>query len=214
MKKGIAFILAVTLGLTMSGCADKKVIEESVKASVVESVLASVSESQSAAETTQKPTQAETTAEVTKTTTVQTTKATETTIDAAARKDSLRGSVITIEAITASVPNSAGGVSVDITIKNQAEAEIKYIYFDVNFENNVGDVVGSEIGGDKTFYLQLTGPVASGDLGGTEKDGTYWDSVIYNPTASSVHVLKIAIEYMDGTSIDLNSSEVLMVMPE
>ena len=215
MKKGISIILAAVLCLLLNGCANQEASTESIVESVKESVLESINESSlrasEEAEATTEATVAET---VPETTPEPTTTVTETTMEPAARKEYLRSSVITIESIIISEPNSAGGVDVSFTVKNQAAEEIKYVDLTLNFYNRVGDIVSSDIGFDKTFLLSLTGPIAPGDKGGTEVDDMYWPNVIYNSNATKILITEIRIEYMDGESLTLNSEEAQMVLPE
>lgn len=216
MKKGISIILVAVLCLLLNGCSNQEAITESIVESVKESVLASISESSSlrASEEAMATTEATLPETVPETTPEPTTTVTETTMDPAARKEYLRSSVITIESIIISEPNSAGGVDVSFTVKNQAAEEIKYVDLTLNFYNRVGDIVSSDIGFDKTFLLSLTGPIAPGDKGGTEVDDMYWPNVIYNSNATKILITEIRIEYMDGESLTLTSEEAQMVLPE
>lgn len=122
--------------------------------------------------------------------------------------------------------NSVGGVDTYITWKNMSTKEIKYIYFYVQYYDNVKEVLANEIGGAKTIKLYSTGPFpygkgnydyyeSSGDRAesvyftissGFEKDlqngwaGMYWEAPFYNMSTKYTKLTKIEIEYMDKST--------------
>lgn len=98
-----------------------------------------------------------------------------------------------------STPNSAGGVSIALSITNYDEKEIKYITFDVTPYNAVDDPVESAIRNKSKLELKVTGPV--------EKNGvTEFDNVWYNKTIKYAVISHITIEYMDGSTESGTSS--------
>ena len=76
----------------------------------------------------------------------------------------------------ASGPDSAGGVGVQISIKNDSEKTIKYVSFKVIPYNAVNDVVSSSIGGVTDKWLKITGPINPG----ARCNGARWESLWYN----------------------------------
>ena len=161
--------------------------------------------------------------------------------------------------------NSADGVSVAVYWRNNSDKEIKYITFNLEIINAVGDVVANQIGKTTLFPCRLTGPVkptaqiieehlenpkafslfyktkdndwesmitnpGEGTLEysiwNMDRDDyrqTYtvteenydkvvrrssWDTIMYNPTAHSVNIVSINVEYMDGTIIDIDSDSI------
>ena len=95
----------------------------------------------------------------------------------------------------ASGPDSAGGVGVQISIKNDSEKTIKYVRFKVIPYNAVNDVVSSSIGGVTDKWLKITGPIHPG----ARYNRAQWESLWYNYSIARVEILEIHIEYMDGS---------------
>lgn len=209
MKRGLLTTTGVlVLGFVLTGCGpDAAAIESSIKASMsAEAALTATAETTSAATTT---VPAETTAEETAAPTVP-----ETTIDEAARREELINSVLSIESIRVSEPNSANGVDLELTMKNASDKEIKYLKPTVVFYNAVDDIVESSIGNYRNFGLEITGPIAAGALTGTDAEGIYWSAIIYNPAAIRAVVTGCTIEYMDGTKVVLSETDCRLIMPE
>lgn len=104
--------------------------------------------------------------------------------------------------------NSASGVAVRITYTNKSSKTIKYITFDVEPYNAVGDKVYSEIGGKCLAHLRETGPIEP-DGGAQYKeiigwvDASTWSNVWYNNTVKTIKLLGIKIEYMDGSEVKI-----------
>lgn len=111
--------------------------------------------------------------------------------------------LLTITKISTSKPNSAGGVDVSVSWKNNSEKEIKYIRFQMQAFNAVGDSVRSEIGNRSLFNLEDTGPFKGG-VKNTSKGKNAW----YNKTIVKANIDSIEIEYMDGTSEEIQGHEV------
>ena len=98
-------------------------------------------------------------------------------------------------------PNSAGGVDCNIVFKNTSSRPLKYVRFDVEGINAVGDVVPCEIRGFNIDYLTVTGPIKSGKTHGYD---TYWSNVWYNHSIRKMKVVGYELEYMDGTIVDVD----------
>lgn len=114
--------------------------------------------------------------------------------------------------------DSAGGVDVTIAWQNKSVNTVKYISFQVEAINAVGDNVSCEIRGSKYGNLQDTGPYATdeGDFNYSEYTNEYygatWGEVWYNSTAKTVNIIKIEIEYTDGTKTTLSGNEIEYVL--
>lgn len=91
-------------------------------------------------------------------------------------------------------PDSAGGVSIKLSFRNDFNKTIKYIYFQVVPFNSVGDVVKSDIIGQNGI-LQYTGSLAPGKTAWDRR----WDNCFYNWSIKGVQVVSATIEFMDGT---------------
>lgn|GEM_PF-6589504 len=113
--------------------------------------------------------------------------------------------LIKIDAIYPSKPNSVGGVNLYITWSNLSEKTIKYITFYIQPINTVDDVVKCDLRGHSEFRGVSTGPFATGD--GKSADTYYWENSWYNNTIYYVELLKIEIEYMDGTKETITKNE-------
>jgi hypothetical protein len=91
--------------------------------------------------------------------------------------------------------NSAGGVEPYFIFNNPNEkSAIKYISVQISLFNSVGDMVGSQIGGDRTKGIRFTGPL-------TNEDGEYkasWGPVWYNTTGSCIKVESMTVTWMNG----------------
>jgi hypothetical protein len=102
---------------------------------------------------------------------------------------------------TMGLRNSANGIDVMMTWENLSpDKTIKYAWFEVEFVNNVGDVVASEMPGrPDVTRLQATGPIAPGgrSWGGVEG----WPAAFYHPNASSLRMITVSVEYTDGTKV-------------
>lgn len=91
-------------------------------------------------------------------------------------------------------PNSAGGVSVKITFRNDSEKTIKYIVFVTKPYNSVNDFVSSQYD-HQNGRLQCTGPIAPG----ATQNGVFWENCWYNHSIVGAKILRAEIIYMDGT---------------
>jgi hypothetical protein len=91
--------------------------------------------------------------------------------------------------------NSAGGVEPYFIFNNPNEkSAIKYISVQISLFNSVGDMVGSQIGGDRTKGIRFTGPL-------THEEGetrASWGPVWYNTTGSCIKIESMTITWMNG----------------
>lgn len=122
---------------------------------------------------------------------------------------------------------SADGVNVYVDWENLSEKEIKYMHFNLELYNRVGDALTCDITGKQDIWICQTGPIPQGkgmynvlaynsdfarrpfrpDVPYSEYkndnrngwEGIYWDSVWYNSQAYCVKIIGVKIEYQDGT---------------
>jgi len=114
--------------------------------------------------------------------------------------------LVTITKLTKSKPNSAGGVDLYIGFKNRTDKVIKYISFDVQAINAVGDPATCEIRGYSVFSGRATGPYKKGEgLAGTSSG--YWENAWYNWGIDRVILKTVDIQYMDGSSVSNDGEE-------
>jgi len=115
------------------------------------------------------------------------------------RLASYKDSIAIIKTI-ASDPNSAGGVDCEIRWKNNTHRTIKYMVFQVQALNAVGDIVPCSIRGYDVDNLKVTGPIKPGQTYGYNN---YWDCVWYNHSITKCMVTGYTIIFMDDESIDV-----------
>lgn len=118
-------------------------------------------------------------------------------------RDSLIKHTIKITSAYLDRPNSAGGCDAYLYYKNISDKTIKYLVWEGSFYNAVGDPVSCEIRDEYSYRGRDTGPVKPGRTG-----GGYWDCVIYNNSARKLNLISVEIEYMDGSTITLDSDEI------
>ncbi|MCL2670557.1 MAG: hypothetical protein FWF10_00785 [Clostridiales bacterium] len=107
-------------------------------------------------------------------------------------------SIIRVTRIWVSRPDSAGGVKLYFNFVNNSEKAIKYVTFGATFYNAVGDVATCKYKRDTVNYCSDTGPYEKGKgISGTK---WYWGK-FYNWDISSVKLISLNIEYMDGTMV-------------
>ena len=94
--------------------------------------------------------------------------------------------------------NSVGGVSVSIVWKNNTDKTVKYFKWTGFPTNAVGDMVSCSIRDYSYFTGRETGPIKP-----NKKSDPYWDCVWYCWQVDKIHITKVEVEYMDGTSIVL-----------
>ena len=119
------------------------------------------------------------------------------------------------------------GIDIYVDWENLSEREIKYMHFNLELYNRVGDTLTCDITGKKDIWIYQTGPIPKGkgmynvysynsdvaqrpfrpDVPYSEYKndsrngwvGIYWDSVWYNSQAYCVKIIGVKIEYQDGT---------------
>lgn len=90
--------------------------------------------------------------------------------------------------------NSAGGIELNFRAKNNSGKEIKYIRFDVEFRNAVGDKIQDEITDDYSVSVEVVGPIENG------KSAKFEDIIGYNDNCARIDIDEVTIVYKDGTS--------------
>ena len=125
-----------------------------------------------------------------------------------AKRIELLKNTIKIKKAYLSSPNSAGGVDAHLVWKNVSNKTIKYLNWSGYPINAVGDPVSCEARGTIEGGGKVTGPIKPGATYGY---GTYWDCLWYNYSAKKLVLTDIYIEYMDGSSIHINSNELKYV---
>lgn len=110
--------------------------------------------------------------------------------------EDIQNSVIVKECKLSS-PNSVGGCDLDITFENISGKTMKYISFDFDFINAVGDSVPCDVWGWRC-YKKVTGPMHP-----NVEYYAHWDTIVYNFSAKSVKIRYIYIEFMDGTDLEI-----------
>ncbi len=116
-------------------------------------------------------------------------------------------------------PDSAGGVDLHISFANTSDKTIKYVYFNVTPYNAVGDAVKCEIRDYYNFTGYLTGPFEPGyegysRYGNTTSSKNSWGEAWYNYSIKSIELNSIRIEYTDGTTFSVGSSEVQLAFAD
>lgn len=127
------------------------------------------------------------------------------TVDTAARIDHLKHT-IKIKSAYLSSPNSASGVDAIVYYVNKSKKTIKYLTWEGNAINAVGDMVPCDIRNYYSYRGKDTGPIKPGKTGG----GT-WSCAWYNWTAKKLKLVQIEIEYMDGSTETITESEIKYV---
>lgn len=95
-------------------------------------------------------------------------------------------------------PNSAGGNSVRLAIKNTGTKPIKYYRLCFAPYNAVGDMPEPE------KWFKGTGPIAPNSISGER----YFENVWYNYSIESVKLVEAEIEYMDGTKKTIQGDQI------
>lgn len=100
--------------------------------------------------------------------------------------------------------DSVGGVELYINYINKSEKTIKYVDFGVTFYNAVGDPITSGTGISEINNCQDVGPFAPGE--GRQGADWHWGK-FYNSTINSVKLVRLTIEYTDGSKLEMNTPE-------
>lgn len=90
--------------------------------------------------------------------------------------------------------NSAGGIEFDFSAKNFTGKEIKYVRFNVELRNAVGDRVEDEIKNTTSVSVEIVGPIEAGSK------FSFSDIIGYCDTCARIDIDDITIVYKDGTS--------------
>lgn len=106
-------------------------------------------------------------------------------------------------------PNSAGGVSVKWSFKNETGKIIRYAVFQFTPYNRVYDVVKCSIRGFSSGGVRYTGPLESGSIC---KDYC-WENAWYNPSITSVRLDNVHVTYMDGTEEIISGADLSLTAP-
>ena len=106
-------------------------------------------------------------------------------------------------------PDTAGGVGVLISIKNDSEKTIKYVIFEVIPYNAVNDVAPSSIGGETNKWLKITGPINPG----ANNMDSIWESQWYNFSICTVKIVQIDVIYMDGSMETIREKDIHYEQP-
>ena len=125
-----------------------------------------------------------------------------------AKRIDLLKNTIKIKKAYLSSPNSAGGVDAHLIWKNVSNKTIKYLIWSGYPINAVGDPVSCEVRGTLESGGKFTGPIKPGTTYGYD---IYWDCLWYNYSAKKLVLTGIYIEYMDGSSININKDELKYV---
>ena len=107
-------------------------------------------------------------------------------------------------------PNSAGGVSVKWSFKNNTDKTIKYASFWLTPKNAVNDIVSCDIRRRSTDGVKYTGPLAPGGI----HNGALWENAWYNNAITTARMIKVYVEYMDGTDETIFPDEISFSVPE
>jgi hypothetical protein len=104
-------------------------------------------------------------------------------------------------------PNSAGGVNAYFRYTNLNEKTIKYLIWEAYPINAVGDAVTCDIRDHSAFRGKDTGPIEQGQSGGSG----YWENAWYNHKIKEMVLTGIHIEYMDGTTLQIEGSDLYSI---
>ncbi len=102
------------------------------------------------------------------------------------------------------VRNSVNGVKVAHEYYNSSDKEIKYITFSYAPFNSVNDLVKCTVSGKTVASGELTGPISA-----KHKGYIAWENMWYNPTITTAKIVKIHIQYMDGTEEEIEGKDVV-----
>lgn len=92
-------------------------------------------------------------------------------------------------------PDSAGGMSVELKLRNNRGKTIKYATLYATALNQLGDPAPCSVHNEATRALSITGPIEAGKDSGKLIFETIW----YNPTIANIILSRMIIEYLDGS---------------
>lgn len=114
---------------------------------------------------------------------------------------------VKILGVETSKPNSAGGVDATVKFKKtdaETEESIKYLSFWVTPYNAVDDVEYSDIGNKSEAKLRVVGPIET-----NENDSATFECIWYNSVIDHAKIVRVEVEYMDGTVVSCSDSDAL-----
>ena len=114
---------------------------------------------------------------------------------------------VLITNLSCSMPESNGSVNLYIDWVNQTEKVIKKITFMVQSLNEFGKPVYCYKGNYSMYVASASGPWKPGD--GMSHETMYWEDVWYNSSVKKVKLLRVDVEYSDGTIESITDSEKL-----
>lgn len=114
---------------------------------------------------------------------------------------------ILITNLSCSMSESNGAVNLYIDWTNQTEKVIKDITFMVQSLNEFGKPVYCYKGNYSMYVASASGPWKPGD--GMNHEAMYWKNVWYNSSVKEVKLLRVDVEYSDGTIESITDSEKL-----
>lgn len=114
---------------------------------------------------------------------------------------------VLITNLSCSMPESNGAVNLYIDWTNQTEKVIKDITFMVQSLNEFGKPVYCYKGNYSMYVASASGPWKPGD--GMSHETMYWEDVWYNSSVKEVKLLRVDVEYSDGTIESIADSEKL-----
>lgn len=111
-----------------------------------------------------------------------------------------------IEASELGRPNDFSGCDYSLWYDNLSQKTVKYLNWNGNVYNAVGDRVSCEIRRTGQFSGRSTGPVGPGERG-----GGVWEAVVYNWSAKEMRLSGIRIQYMDGSTVSVTGEDAVAV---
>lgn len=126
-------------------------------------------------------------------------------IRTAKRIETIKNS-IKIKGYHLSSPNSVGGVGAFFHYKNLSDKTIKYFVWTGYPINAVGDPVSCTVRGYSLQKGEATGPIKKG-----ASRKSHWDCIWYNWQAEKLILTKIEIEYMDGSTLEIEGDELYLI---
>ena len=106
-------------------------------------------------------------------------------------------------------PDYCGGRDIYFRYQNLSKKTIKYLIFEVEFYNAVDDLVSCFIRNKTLFRCKDTGPIYP--LKYNDKK-TYWPLLIYNWQVTKMRLKTIEIEYMDGTTLEIEQDALRFIL--
>ncbi len=100
-------------------------------------------------------------------------------------------------------PDTVGGWTCRIKIINSCGKTIKYLTFNCTALNAVNDPASCKIG-SSTNNLKGTGPINHGSTAFWE-----WERFVYSNDLNTMRIDSISVDYMDGTSEELNKDRIV-----